>query len=338
MAAKYLAKRFMADLMHLSGVLGILSSKRFKGRGVILMYHRVVLNTEEHGVPLQPGMYVLEHTFERQVRFLKERFHVVSLPEMVAILRLGKDMSGYCAITFDDGWRDNFTNAYPILKKHDMPATVFLATDYIDTDKWFWPEEVSWCVSQYHDKGMIPALADTTRIGQLHQYGSCPIDKKFLIHTVIERLKEYSPADRDEVLRVLKASFPGRVRERLLMSWEEANSMFDSGLISFASHTAGHEMLDQIDKEKVHRELESSKKSLKDMLGIDSPIFAYPNGRMTDEAVSKLEELNYTAAVTTQRGYVLGGTSLFGIPRIGIHEDVSNTTPLFLARLTSGVF
>ncbi len=324
--------------MHFSGVLSTLSSKRFRGRGFVLMYHRVVLNTEENGVPLQPGMYVLDRTFERQVRFLRESFHVVPLPEMVAMLRSGKDMSRHCAITFDDGWRDNFTIAYPILKKHDIPATVFLATDYIGTDKWFWPEEVSWCVSQYYDKGMISELADATKIGHVHQHVSSQVDKKFLVHTIIERLKEYSPEDRDEVLRILESSFPGRVQERLLMNWEEANSMFDSGLIYFGSHTAGHVMLDQVDKKKVHMELVSSKNSLKNMLGIDSPIFAYPNGRTTDTAVSVLKELNYTAAVTTQRGYVRGDTPLFGIPRIGIHDDGSSTIPLFLARLTSDVF
>src|SRR5262249_39205522 len=88
--------------------------------------------------------YVLTDVFEEQIRFLKEAFEVVPLSELLARWRTGgwDTEARYCAITFDDGWLDNYLHAYPVLRRYGIPATVFLPTAFIGTRAWFSWDEV----------------------------------------------------------------------------------------------------------------------------------------------------------------------------------------------------
>ena len=88
-------------------------------------------------------MYVTTDTFDRQIQFLKKKFEVVHLEELLSNVLSGRQIGRHCAITFDDGWLDNYTQAFPILTKYQIPATIFLSTGLIGTNRLFWPEEFS---------------------------------------------------------------------------------------------------------------------------------------------------------------------------------------------------
>ncbi|HEC99967.1 MAG TPA: hypothetical protein ENN18_06270, partial [Proteobacteria bacterium] len=97
-----------------------------RGKVAILMYHRVLEPEETAGV--QPGMYVTTATFRKHMKFLAAHFKVISSQELLERLKNKsfKDAARYCVITFDDGWRDNYSNAYPVLREYGFPATIFL--------------------------------------------------------------------------------------------------------------------------------------------------------------------------------------------------------------------
>lgn len=100
-----------------------------RGQVLILMYHRV-LPDEADVSGLEPGMFVRASTFERQVAWIKERWPVRTLGRAIAEPP-AEEAPAVCVITFDDGWRDNLTVAWPILKRHDVPATIFVVSDWI---------------------------------------------------------------------------------------------------------------------------------------------------------------------------------------------------------------
>ena len=103
--------------------------KHKEGLIPILMYHRVHpdgASTEG----LEPGMFVRASTFERHVRWLRQRFELVTLSEAVDAAR-GRDRGRVAVLTFDDGWRDNLTHAWPVLQRHGARATIFLVTDWV---------------------------------------------------------------------------------------------------------------------------------------------------------------------------------------------------------------
>ena len=98
----------------------------------ILMYHRVLPRADAACAAVEPGMFVSPKTFARHTAWLDERFAVMPLREIVDRLRDGRRLPlGACAITFDDGWRDNLVHALPTLEARRLPATIFVVTDRV---------------------------------------------------------------------------------------------------------------------------------------------------------------------------------------------------------------
>ena len=124
------------------GVLSHLKRLRLKNRAFVLMYHRVLPSARDETVFVQPGMYVSRETFRRQVAYLSENFNILPLNELVDRTLQGRNIGGCCAITFDDGWLDNYTVAFPTIMEFQVPATIFLVSGYIGTNRMFWPEEL----------------------------------------------------------------------------------------------------------------------------------------------------------------------------------------------------
>lgn len=95
----------------------------------ILMYHRVI-RVNELEYPPEPGLWVDAGTFEKQIEFLSERRNIVPVSHISEALKHGKSLpKRACAVTFDDGWLDNYTNALPVLQSYSIPATIFLAIE-----------------------------------------------------------------------------------------------------------------------------------------------------------------------------------------------------------------
>ena len=103
------------------------------------------------------------------VAYLRKRFTIISLDELLDLWRtnrLKRDQS-YCVITFDDGWKDNYQFAFPVLMKHRIPATIFLATDFIGTARWFWPDQMMLLLekSRQHTTSAADRKAVSTVLG-----------------------------------------------------------------------------------------------------------------------------------------------------------------------------
>ena len=327
-------KSFLAFILYHSGVLSRYSRCKLKNKAFILMYHRIIDKGSQSSFPVQPGMYVTLASFRRQIKLLKDKFKVISLAALIDLLKNGDDVSGCCVLTFDDGWLDNYTNAFPVLKDHQVPATVFLATGFIGTQRWFWPEEVSFSLAWlYQNKmdssnlpGILQKLFDKT---QFYSSGLlCNAIDKF-----IDELKQYEPQQRKQVVSVLKDVCPVKKNERLLMNWDEVQEMTDSGLISFGAHTASHALLDQLPIDKAGVEIQKSKKQIEKRIKKQVNFFAFPNGNYNKKVLAILRDTQFAAAVTTMRGYINISSHLLELPRISIHDDISCTPPLFLWRL-----
>ena len=109
----------------------------------VLTYHRVI-NPLQSKLHLQAGMYVRPETFRMHIKYLSKNANVIPIDELATLLREGKKIpKKTISITFDDGWEDNYTEAYPILKEFLTPATIFIPTSYISSSKMFWTDKLS---------------------------------------------------------------------------------------------------------------------------------------------------------------------------------------------------
>lgn len=336
---KSILRKIVAWGYYYSGLYKVLN----KGKIHILMYHRILKDDDEAILSMQPGMYVTESSFKNQMIFLARYYQLISLTELLELWKNGEysKHARYCVVTFDDGWLDNYLNAYPILKKYDIPATIFLTTSFIGTDRWFWPEKLSYLLlNKYQDILDLSDGLEDIRDDVISTIFTIINDKRSYvireqIDFVIEGLKKYSDQSIDNALGRLYELMDLLIpKERAVLNWNEIKEMSNNG-ISFGSHTCNHKILTGIPLSEAREELERSVDLLKEKELNFVPVFCYPNGNYNQEIQNTVRNCGYEAAVTTRFGFEgKKPDDYFGIKRIGVHNDISSTIPLFSFHLS----
>ena len=334
--AKDAIRNISAAIYGLSGLYRVLH----RGRAVILAYHRV-LRAEDLGESfIQPGMYVLDDVFEKQMRFLKDAFEIVPLADLLTRWRTGAwdRRARYCAITFDDGWLDNYLHAYPILRRYGIPATIFLPTAFIGTQARFWWDELTrllrrcWLTRQgERPPDGLPRLLG--RYPWLAQLGAEPTGER--LDWIVEKFKDVPEQEICEWLEATRRALDWKVPEqRVLVNWQEVEEMSASG-ISFGSHSSTHRIMTRLSREEIRKELHDSFDSLRQRPIRSIPVFCYPNGDYNRDVVEEVQQAGYEAAVSGRFGLERGvPDDLWGLKRIGVHNDVSRTPALFALRMS----
>ena len=311
---------------------------RRPGSLVVLMYHRVLPKDSPVRKREEPGMYVLPETLDLHLTELKRRLELVHLDEWLRRAREGLPLPNLaCAITFDDGWRDNYEFALPVLAKHHAPATIFLVSSYVGTTQRFWPNQLMSLVDKAFAgpgsvefpkplRGIIePILAQARRRGVLL---ADDIDR------VIQGAKSLDEEQIRSLVEETGKSCGDPTGAAEILSWSDVAQMAATGLVRFGSHTMTHLRLGgRIPSQELEREIAGSRSRLLDMLGQGIDLFCYPNGEISPEALDCVRR-HYLGAVTTRRGWHTAGRDPHLIRRIGVHEDVSDTREAILARVS----
>ena len=304
---------------------------RIKNRGgLILAYHRVLIRPEDEVYPVQDGMYVTQDDLVKHFAFLSHNFDVVSLDRMITLVNNGheEELKGKCSITFDDGWRDNYQNAFSVIRDFKMPVTIFLSVHHIDTGETFWPEKINYLFQ----KMSLKTLQEFCSQNHLSIDLNKSIQKRE-IDPLIEQLKRMNDKEREDFYRkLLRQSKLGLPKIRLLMNWNEILEMQSSGVI-FGSHSLNHKILTSLSKKQAYTEINDSYEILKKRGVRPATVFCYPNGDYNKELIDLVKKAGYSGAVTLGNGYITSDADLFALGRIPMHHDVSSTIPLFTSRL-----
>lgn len=299
------------------------------------MYHRITPPTET----IQAGMYVTPETFEQHLQLLAKYFKVISLTEFHSYLGNKQENSSdkpLCVITFDDGWKDFHDSAYPLLEKYNFPATVFLPTNFIDSDIKFWTDDFAHLLVNRRATSFKQTV-DDNKLDIIDYLDKLSGSFDTQLEAGLAYLKKFSAAEIKEILLVLSDVWqvdPGNV-ERDFLNWREISEMRESGLVAFGSHTVNHQILTTVEEEVVRSELDDSRKTLleRNMFDDSCISFCYPNGNYTREIADLVGASGYDLAVTTQKGWNHVTADKFTLKRIGIHEDISSTDALFACRI-----
>lgn len=294
----------------------------------ILTYHRVLPKNDPRYAMEEPGMVVEPDTFAMQLDLVQEHFTVISLQEWLQRRDSGQALPPKsCAITFDDGWLDNFEYAFPILQQKGIPATVFVVTHMIGSNRQFWPNRLAQLLRERPEVlETFPGLTEGISL-------STPPATRDGLSQLIHQLKKFPDQVIHEWLDQVDAS---PAPQRSLMNWDELRSMAASGLIDVGSHGCHHYRLESnLAPETVAQEVADSKRRLLEELPRFAQVFCYPNGDSSPLARDLVAE-HYKAAVTTSRGINLStGLRPFELLRIAIHEDRCNTAVKFSSRLAN---
>lgn len=293
------------------------------GLATCLMYHRVCPDETEFD-DMAPGfapnrdLSVTVSAFDEQMAFVARHFNCLSLPEAVERLASGGLPERSLVVTFDDGYLDNLTLALPILRKHAVPATMYIATGLIGQSGlswWYELEDLIAAGDGFHVKWNKQNL----------YFSTIDAAAKCRAFDVLNRmLKRMEPAEQAKFMGMLRQGAIRRIRdENQLMNHRQLIELAADPLITIGAHTHHHLSLSGLNPIRLRHEMLRSKTLLESWLEQPIEHLAYPFGgqaQASDREFSAAAELGFSSAVTTRLGHFQGfhKEHLQALPRIGI--------------------
>ena len=272
-------------------------------RPLILGYHRVVEDFQSSARTEMPSMLTSTAMFERHLDAIGRHFRFVSLDEIGERLASGQPFTEHvAAVTFDDGYRDVYEQAFPVLQRKGIPAAVFVVTDLIGRPFWQIHDKL------YHLVAKAFATWDDPRreFSRLLTSLELPADHilrtrtatRSPLMTVSALLPELSQSDVSRVMAGLEQSVGNGFHDvPLTLTWPMLREMHDAGF-TIGSHTRTHVSLPAESMDTIVRELEGSKEDIERRLGTVVTHFAYPGGQFTPRDVEALERAGYRFGYT----------------------------------------
>ncbi len=282
-------KKIINNLIKIKFIKKIIEIKR--PNFIILYYHRVV---KENDLSKETGpnihLCVKENEFKLQMKFISENFNLISLEELYKCNFRCRKFS--VAVTFDDGYLDNYEIAYPILKEYKVPATIFLVSKNFVSQPWAW-----WIELWNYLKKIQKINFEGKEYACLNN-----IQKEKAFFILKDKIKKLNS---DKQLTFIKQLTNDEIRENhqsLFLKNNHIEEMKKDDLINFGCHTHDHLCFSNFSKEIIENEIEKSKKILSEKLNIETFHFAYPYGSSNDINYFEhniLKKLNFKSAVTT---------------------------------------
>ena len=278
----------------------------------ILMYHNFCGPTEAREGRTPADM------LRQQLIHITQHYRPISLPELGRALATNTPPPPRSiVITVDDGYVSFRRWAFPLLQEFQVPATLFVVSDFLNSGEWLWTDKFD-CVRKAAD-GRASLSGDRGR-------------------AALRGLKRMPPAQRDQSLEELAqragVTIPAQApAPYALLSWAELEELSRSALIDIGSHSRTHPILGSMGSEESWQEVYGSRQQLERRLGVEVASFCYPNGLSSDyrlDHIEMVEKAGYRCATAAHFGYVRAESNRFALPRVG--GDVTDM-PMFRMRL-----
>jgi len=302
----------------------LISTLHREKNSIVLIYHHIFKDT---GDIIFPG--VTEQVFKKQVEYLTQRFDLVPFEKIIGGLQNGMKFSRIpVALTFDDGFQDNFSLALPILKRNCAPATFFVTTDHISTGNMIWTEEMRTLFS-----GEITPKSISMPFSHSVEFPLRDRKEKYrALFSLLCALKNMEEGQKESALDKIKELLdqPPDLRhdsQSTMMSWEMVKECLESG-VTIGSHGQTHAIATGIAPNRFQQEVKCSKGEIEVQTGTTCLYYAYPNGTrgdFNDRTKKILMDAEYEAAVTTIDGVVKKTDDPFELKR-----KVPRNLPLFI--------
>lgn len=286
---------------------GWLSPSGSRARLSIFIFHRVLPAPD----PLLPDEIDAER-FERVVRFLRRSFNVLPLADAARRLRAGRLPAAAACITFDDGYVDNLTVAAPVLKRHGVNATFFIATGYSGGGR-MWNDTVIEAV-----RAAPAGELDWQAEGAGHHVLTDTASRVAAYRDALGRLKYLEPAERLARTQTLAARHGLGERSDLMMSPAQLRELRALGM-DIGGHTVSHPILARTPDREAYAEIAIGREQLTAWLGEAPAMFAYPNGvpgrDFGQRDVGFVRRAGFEGAVSTAHGVATAASDVFQLPR-----------------------
>jgi peptidoglycan/xylan/chitin deacetylase (PgdA/CDA1 family) len=298
-----------------------------KPKPLILMYHRIADGPIDNwGLAVSPAL------FEEQLHVLRRTRHPFPLTDFVCNLMANTLPPDAVALTFDDGYVDNLVAAKPRLAAADVPATVFLATGYLDRPGEFWWDELARLVfvgngprnfelvirgkTMHIDFGTEPAVCEDGTMG-----AASLAMRQAALTPIWQAIRLLEDDERELIMSKLRSIFAVRghyAGQGRAMTREEVRALVSGGLVTIGAHTVTHPVLSKLGAAACHREVTESKLACEALIGAPVAGFAYPYGDLDAKARGAVMTAGFAFACSTQHASASAMCDVFTLPRIQV--------------------
>ncbi len=292
------------------------------GKGTILAFHRISLNKcEKQRIPTCAKLEVSTDLLESMIQYLiQSGYQFLSLDEVYDRVVNGFESSGkrFVSFTFDDGYLDNYTLAYPILKRYKIPMTIYLTTSFPDRETTLWWYKLE---DMILNSGTIEF--EYNKRGYAFHAGT--LKEKEISYNDIHKLIFNTP--QEELENLYACVFDNYEFKRdymsLLMSWEDVKNISFDPLVTIGAHSVNHYNLRKLTPSDLEYELRTSKERIEEKIGRNVDHFAYPFGSKSTAGRREFEaaaSTSFKMATTTRGGNIFPRHKehLYCLPRISV--------------------
>lgn len=285
----------------------------FGCRVAILMYHRVFETSSD---PWE--LCVSRKHFAHHLELLRRSYPVLSLQQLLSVLKARQLPKRAVVLTFDDGYADNLWNVKPLLEKYELPATIFITSGHLDSPTEFWWDDLERIMLQPRK---LPKCLQLNVQGSAYDWQTTNSDERQLAYMAIHQiLQPLRSADRDQAMGDLfvwsGVDQTGRSDYRPLTT-AELIQLAQSEFVDIGAHSVTHPLLAGMSQADQTAEIAGSRQSLEAILGGQVDMFSYPYGNLAGDTVEIVTAAGFKIALTTDENAVDFGANPFRLGRFG---------------------
>ena len=291
----------------------------------ILNRQKLLIITYHRFSEAEDGRSTSAHSFDEQLEYLNANYTLLPLSRVAEVYSNGDRMPFRAAvITIDDGFRDSYEIAFPILQKHRTPATLFVVTDFVDQKAWLWTDKVRYLTAKAGSGAKtIQFFGHELKINL-----DGPASRLEAATRINSSLKTLREDEKEAAITKIAANLSVEVpelppSEYRSISWDQAREM-DSNSVEIGSHTVTHPILPKVSDEQLETELRSSKARIEAALDRPAKLFCYPNGSYDQRVVKAVANAGYECAVTTEPGLNDSGSNALALRRVPAELDLDH--------------
>lgn len=265
--------------------------------------------------------------FDSQLILFKQHFTIISVDELVAMTKDNSAITKrYAVITFDDGYIDNYTKAYPVLQKHEVSAAFYIPIEYIDSPQIPWWDEIAWLIKNTKIKALQLSFWQEKIFINSLDINQSIVD---VLKAVKSDAKNSMKNKLIELRKATNTSMPEHIKNKpLFMNWQQLKTMSENNM-HIGSHTCSHNILSHLTESEQRLEVVRSKKELEAQLNIEITSLAYPVGKhyaFNETTMRVTNEAGYTIAFSFISGIIraLGIEHRFQLRRMPIDFNSTN--------------
>ncbi len=302
---------------HIHHTLRIINKQKI----VVLMYHNFHQPNSRDHINVSLDITI----FERQIKYLKKYYNIISLQELVDYLNGKISIPKYSVVlTFDDGYMNNYTLAYPILKKYDVPVSIFLTADFINRDSWIWVNTLEYIISQTKIDSLKINIPNN---GESYFRLLNRTDKSKAYKILKNLLKNLHPSELIKLLLQIQQDLKVKIDPQNAINYRMLDystiKKMSPQYVEFGSHTLTHPILTKLTRTESIHEIRDSKTALENKINKKIRFFCYPNGDYNNEIV-EITSKYYDAALSTDSNFVDRKSNIFTLNRVAAKADFNH--------------